>query len=265
MECTPHGADDTANLPPDGPEAETLLAEIKEMKHTYQQNMEKLKQAKEQIVTYQKLAEQNKDRLQQDFEAWYMSLQRAEGNPECTHPDATPIVANDPVPSQSGSAPRGRLSSSQTPAPLDAVSRPPSGADMEPLRSSMSSQASSADSFARVTPKRMPSPARGPTASLTSLPSAAPAGAWDAPRLQSAGSTKGRPPRLHPSSDDPRTAASPGGAAVGCGNTAASRQRAASPSRKTPQPTSTPTALTGDAQTDSDIAAYYAAFAELQS
>ncbi|CAK9068154.1 Hypothetical protein (Fragment) [Durusdinium trenchii] len=42
---------------------------------TYKKSMERLKWVKAEIEKYRSAAEENKERLQRDFEAWYLSLQ----------------------------------------------------------------------------------------------------------------------------------------------------------------------------------------------
>jgi len=66
---------ESAGAIPDAPEATQLLAEIEEHKRIYQQATQRLHKAREEIEQLKKSAEQNKQRLQQDFEAWYHSME----------------------------------------------------------------------------------------------------------------------------------------------------------------------------------------------
>eukprot|EP00913_Durusdinium_trenchii_P016845 g15835.t1 len=65
-------------VPPDTPEIATLNHTMEVKISTYKKSMERLKWVKAEIEKYRSAAEENKDileRLQRDFEAWYLSLQ----------------------------------------------------------------------------------------------------------------------------------------------------------------------------------------------
>eukprot|EP00928_Gymnodinium_smaydae_P044989 TRINITY_DN3002_c0_g1_i2.p1 TRINITY_DN3002_c0_g1~~TRINITY_DN3002_c0_g1_i2.p1 ORF type:complete len:843 (+),score=248.49 TRINITY_DN3002_c0_g1_i2:111-2639(+) len=215
LEAGPHQPGD-AGPATDSPEICALLTEIKELKGTYTQNMQRLKQVKTEMDKNVEAAARSKARLQEDFEAWYRSLQRS------TEASAAPAPAFAPAPAAA--------------AELQST---------EPLRSSLRSQASSADSHARATPLRGPSPVGAPSANPVGL-GAVPGHAWQealgAPGAENAGAGVGAR-AVSPWQQSPSAVA----AACAAGSPAAAR----------PGPT-------GDDQTDSDIAAYYAAIADLQ-
>merc|ERR1712151_626949 len=79
MESSPRDPDaEDATQPTDGPEVLALLKDIEVQKRTYLQCTDRLKQVKTEIDSYKLVAEQNKERLQRDFEAWYLSLQASQ-------------------------------------------------------------------------------------------------------------------------------------------------------------------------------------------
>eukprot|EP00927_Polykrikos_kofoidii_P056922 TRINITY_DN51010_c0_g1_i1.p1 TRINITY_DN51010_c0_g1~~TRINITY_DN51010_c0_g1_i1.p1 ORF type:complete len:861 (+),score=182.55 TRINITY_DN51010_c0_g1_i1:264-2846(+) len=215
LETSPRvdGSDPTP--PPDTPEITALMADIKEHKATYQASIQRLQKVKAELGSYQAQAAQNKERLQRDFEAWFRSLQAAES---------------------------GGASASGT----------PTTASVDDLRSSMLSQASSADSCARSTPARRPSPAPAPgrpplcDAGRSSPPAQPKAGAWEPPRFGASHS--------------------PVAAAAAAGVPPRPTSTRATSSVTTPSAT-TPAAVkaTGHVSTDNDIAALYAAMAQLES
>eukprot|EP00929_Paragymnodinium_shiwhaense_P076615 TRINITY_DN39414_c0_g1_i1.p1 TRINITY_DN39414_c0_g1~~TRINITY_DN39414_c0_g1_i1.p1 ORF type:complete len:872 (+),score=222.76 TRINITY_DN39414_c0_g1_i1:87-2702(+) len=232
MEAGPKA--DSGAPPPDSPEVVALLAEIKEQKNIYQQCMQRLQQVKVELDEFQKAVEKNKERLQRDFEAWYASLQ----------------ASSDPAGALGGALGGGAGTPAGGPSPVAATaSAEASRASAEMLRASIHSQASSADSHARVTPARGPSPARSPAASASgSAPPVVPGHAWSQGSLSSsaAGASAGAVGGVGPKAG-PLVGSSPAQAAAPSASQAGSK-----------------VASTGDAQTDSDIAAYFAAIAELQ-
>merc|ERR1712241_654079 len=70
---------DCEGLPPGGSQEVALRKEIEEHKKTYVSCMERLKQVKAEIEQYKHNNEINKQRLQKDFEAWYVALQASQG------------------------------------------------------------------------------------------------------------------------------------------------------------------------------------------
>lgn len=72
----PHDPTSKENaVPPDTPEIATLNHTMEVKISTYKKSMERLKWVKAEIEKYRSAAEENKERLQRDFEAWYLSLQ----------------------------------------------------------------------------------------------------------------------------------------------------------------------------------------------
>lgn len=164
----------------DGPEAAGLLNDIRELKGVYQTNMRQLKEAKEELDGYHKAAEQSKARLQQNFEAWYASLQRSNGE-----------VVSEPTMGEAWRVPVA----ADTPQAARAHAKA-HALESGRLGSSRCSQASSADSQAHPTTPGLarasaassaPRPAavvhdlRGRSAAAPSPASAAPAPAAPAP------------------------------------------------------------------------------------
>ncbi|CAK0865132.1 unnamed protein product [Prorocentrum cordatum] len=111
LECNPRDVSaERPASPLDGPEVAALLAEIEEHKRTYHKCTERLKQAKEKIDAYRQSAEQNKERMQRDFEAWFAAAQAATasapgptlqgpaGGSGLPAPAATPAPAAAPAP-----------------------------------------------------------------------------------------------------------------------------------------------------------------------
>ncbi|CAE8642220.1 unnamed protein product [Polarella glacialis] len=185
MESCPRDptAEDGA-MPLDSPEVVGLLSQIEEHKGAYKQCTERLKAVKADIDKYKLAADQNKERLQKDFEGWYLSLQASQGS-----------SSGGPTAEAEDLSASRHLSSASSAAPA-------------------APQASGGDS-SRSAGAAYPAlrPAEGPPAS----PRAASAGPVSAARATS--STPQAPPA---------------------------------------------TKLTGHQQTDDDIAAYFAAIADLQ-
>jgi len=75
MGSVPHDPATKENAVPDSPEVAALSREKEEKISTYKNSMERLKVVKAEIDKYKLAAEENKERLQRDFEAWYLSLQ----------------------------------------------------------------------------------------------------------------------------------------------------------------------------------------------
>jgi len=93
MGSVPHDPATKENaVPLDSPEVAALSREKEEKISTYKNSMERLKVVKAEIDKYKLAAEENKERLQRDFEAWYLSLQahQADLGP------ADPIFASNP-------------------------------------------------------------------------------------------------------------------------------------------------------------------------
>merc|ERR1712176_106423 len=87
MTSNPHNPE-VGQAMPDDPETEACLREIEEHKCIYQQCTQRLNHLKAEIEQQQKSAEQKKQNLQKDFEAW------------CVSANVTVAVPNDLPPSQ---------------------------------------------------------------------------------------------------------------------------------------------------------------------
>lgn len=218
---------------PDPPEVVELLQEMEEQKRTYRQSTERLKGVKAELDRYKLAAEQNKERLQKDFEVWYVALRASQGG------GLLPAPAHTSVPPDST-----LVSPSPGPRPVE----------MAGSCTSTPSRASTADSSARG----------------SSAPGARIARCKEAPVCRS----PGPPPRLAPQAwsspherhASPVSTASTGvftrplsDAGSGLPPAAATTRPAAAALAPSPTPK-----FTGHAQTDSEIAAYFAAIADLQ-
>jgi len=115
---------------PDGPEVCDMLREVDDHKRVYQLHTQRLRQVKEEIDSFQRSAEENKLRLQRDFESWYMSLQAHQGATGGALPDdgfsgASPArLAGGAVASGTGttlrsaSLPPSRAAGTELPSPV---------------------------------------------------------------------------------------------------------------------------------------------------
>eukprot|EP00930_Biecheleria_cincta_P040763 TRINITY_DN27921_c0_g1_i1.p1 TRINITY_DN27921_c0_g1~~TRINITY_DN27921_c0_g1_i1.p1 ORF type:complete len:677 (-),score=157.25 TRINITY_DN27921_c0_g1_i1:135-2165(-) len=192
MNSSPRDPDaDDGGMPPDTPEVLALLKNIEEQKNVYKQCTERLKVVKAEIDRFKAASEQNKERLQKDFEAWYLSLQASQMAGDGVGSDQT--LSSTQLPHSPPSVPQSKQPTQSVPSP------------------SLASQTKQQE--ARASPK-----------SAASSPSSA-------ETASAASGVLGR----SPSATGPSLAAAP-------------------PAN----------ALTGHQQTDDDIAAYFAAIANLQ-
>ncbi|CAJ1360638.1 unnamed protein product [Effrenium voratum] len=161
---------------PDTQEVAGLSREMEEKIATYKSSMERLKVVKAEIDRYRAAAQENKERLQRDFEAWYLSLQAHQAGdpggqaqvqvPAATLPAAEPRPASATSPRREEVEPNPRSNSAS--APRQGIR----GRDMAPSpQSSPERQAAPPEALtgrqAAPSPHMPSSAAAAPTEALT--------------------------------------------------------------------------------------------------
>jgi len=257
MESSPRDPDDEgAAGASDGPEVVALLREIEEQKSIFHQCTGRLKQVKTELDNYKRTNEQNRQRLQKDFEAWCTALQGG-WTDRAASTASTSLSPLEGTSARASSSTSAGLRPSRSPAPgpartsLEARSSASTPAGLVPGRPSVSgsSRASEADSSARPSPMAAVPPrtaSMGAAVRPRVTPEEQPVRAW------------GASPQGSPVSEASSTRASTRGAP---------RAGSASSAASTAAASATPAGgvkMTGHAQTDSEIAAFYAAMADLQ-
>lgn len=101
MGSGPHDPSCKENVvPTDTPEVAALEREKEEKISTYKKCMERLKVVKAEIEKHKSAAKENQERLQRDFEAWYLSLQAHQAD---LNEAAGPASDSGPRPASAGS------------------------------------------------------------------------------------------------------------------------------------------------------------------
>eukprot|EP00929_Paragymnodinium_shiwhaense_P055123 TRINITY_DN27648_c0_g1_i3.p1 TRINITY_DN27648_c0_g1~~TRINITY_DN27648_c0_g1_i3.p1 ORF type:complete len:811 (-),score=280.94 TRINITY_DN27648_c0_g1_i3:153-2585(-) len=268
-------SDDAASIP-DGPEELNEVREIDRLKGIYRDRTTELRQVKSDIDQIQRLFEQHRLRQQKDFETWFASLRKtvsvdkldedkkrelydritgtgeaASGAPTPTAAAASPAAAA--APAASGTPANGAAASATTTGGMGMPPKPPgSSSGCPPAQPSAAAAAAAVAS----------SPALPAQAQLSSLPpwarqggaaAATPAAGPASPAVAAVA------PRSNPTPVS--TAAAPAAvapAAVAPAAAVPAVAKAASAAASLP-----PGMSTGDAQTDDDISAYFAALGAL--
>lgn len=224
----------------DSPEVTALLREIDEHKAEFHQCTSRLKQVKVELDSYKKSCELSRQRLQADFEAWFFSLQ-ASTRTDATQPSApAPKRAMGqawPAPTEERPQPKATAASVEAPALTTATGR----------HGGLSSPASAVASSAKPSPKGGSGTPQALFRSKASVEDQ-PVRAWGA-----------TPQEMVASESSVRGASRNGGLHVAnaASTTRTASTGAASSGVCTPK-------VTGDAQTDTEIANFYAALEGLQ-